>query len=159
MVLAETIAGLGAFKTMFDTAKALKDMNDANIRNAAVSDLWEQIFTAQTRYAASIEQIRELEEKLATFENWETEKQRYELAEPIPGVRVYRIKESMRGDELPHEICATCYAHKHISILQRQTWSPGRCHVLICNDCGSVVYLHGIADAAHKALRPTPLPV
>jgi hypothetical protein len=39
MVVTETIAGLSAIKTAFDMTKALKDINDAAIRNAAVSGL------------------------------------------------------------------------------------------------------------------------
>lgn len=42
MVVAETIAGLGAFKSMYDMAKALKDINDATVRNGAVIELQEK---------------------------------------------------------------------------------------------------------------------
>jgi hypothetical protein len=49
-MVGEVIAGLGAFKTMFDIAKSLKDMNDTVNRNAAVAELWEQIISAQARY-------------------------------------------------------------------------------------------------------------
>ena len=32
----ELIAGLGLFKSMFDAAKGLKDINDAAVRNAEI---------------------------------------------------------------------------------------------------------------------------
>jgi hypothetical protein len=51
-MVAEVLAGLGAFKTMFDMAKALKDINDAAIRNGAVIELQEQILGAQVAQAA-----------------------------------------------------------------------------------------------------------
>lgn len=41
-MVAEVFAGISAFKTMFDIAKAMKDMDDAVKRNAAVFDLGEQ---------------------------------------------------------------------------------------------------------------------
>ena len=58
MVVAETIAGLGAFKSMYDMAKAIKDMNDAAVRNAAVIELQEKILAAQSAQAALLERIK-----------------------------------------------------------------------------------------------------
>ncbi len=46
-MVSEIFAGLGAFKTMFDIAKGLKDINDAAARNAAVVELQEKILAAQ----------------------------------------------------------------------------------------------------------------
>jgi hypothetical protein len=132
-VVGEMIAGLSAFKTMFDIAKSMKDMSDINVRNIAVSNLWEQIFAAQSRYRAAMEHITELEEKLTHFETWETEKQRYELKDIGLGSKAYVIKESMRGGETPHEICATCYQHGKKSILQPRDISADK--LLICPEC------------------------
>jgi hypothetical protein len=86
---AEVLAGLGAFKTMFDMAKGLKEMNDAAIRNGAVIELQEQILSAQAAQAALIERVRALEAEVASFEKWEADKQKYELKEIRPGVLVY----------------------------------------------------------------------
>ena len=44
-MVGEVFAGLSAFTSMFNIAKSMKDMNDAHIRNAAISVLWEHIFT------------------------------------------------------------------------------------------------------------------
>ncbi len=46
------IAGLRLFKTMLDTAKGLKDINDAATRNAAVIELQEHILTAREKQTA-----------------------------------------------------------------------------------------------------------
>jgi hypothetical protein len=134
-MVAEVFAGLSAFKTMFDTAKALKDMNDAVIRNAAVSDLWEQIFAAQTRYASAIEEIHNLEKKLAEFENWKAQKQRYELKDVGLGALAYVVKESMSDSEPPHQICAACYQHDKKSILQPDETVTEK--ILVCPECKS----------------------
>jgi hypothetical protein len=88
----EIIAGLSAFKTMFDIATSLKGMNDAAVRNKAAAELGEQIIAAQTRYATAAEQIRELEEKLRRMETWEAEKQRYELKDLRKGFFAYILK-------------------------------------------------------------------
>ena len=48
-MVAEVFGSIGAFKAMFDIAKALKDMNDAAIRNGAVIELQEQIPRRPTR--------------------------------------------------------------------------------------------------------------
>jgi hypothetical protein len=52
MVVTETIAGLSAIKTAFDMTKALKDINDAAIRNAAVIELQEKILSARDAQTA-----------------------------------------------------------------------------------------------------------
>ena len=72
---AELITGLGIFKSLFDMAKGLKDVNDATIRNGAIIELQETILSAQEQQAALVEHIRELEKEVARFETWETEKQ------------------------------------------------------------------------------------
>jgi hypothetical protein len=46
-VAAELIAGLGIFKSLYDSAKALKDINDGTVRNGAVIELQEKILSAQ----------------------------------------------------------------------------------------------------------------
>src|SRR5215831_2322334 len=58
-MVGELIAGLGAFKTMFDIAKGLKDINDAATRNAAVIELQEKILIAQAQQAALVEHVGE----------------------------------------------------------------------------------------------------
>jgi Mg2+ and Co2+ transporter CorA len=67
-MVAEVFAGLSAFKTMFDMAKGLKDINDAAIRNGAVIELQEKILAARESQSAALERIGELEKKVASFE-------------------------------------------------------------------------------------------
>ena len=75
MVVAETIAGLGAIKTAFDIAKGLKDIDDAARRNAAVIELQEKILSAQQAQSELVDRIRELQTQVASFEKWDTEKE------------------------------------------------------------------------------------
>jgi hypothetical protein len=142
-MVAEIFAGLSVFKTMFDLAKALKDTDDAVKRNSAVSDLWEQIFTAQTRYTAAIDRVTELEEKLANFETWDTESKRYELKQLIRGgpTFAYALKSDAQPPEPFHCICATCYQCRLKSILQFARWAAvgSKERVLVCPVCDTEV--------------------
>jgi hypothetical protein len=109
-MVAEVFAGIGSIKAAFDIAKGLKDINDVTIRNGAIIELQEKILAAREAQSALLERISELEKKVASFETWESEKQRYELKDIWRGSLAYVIKESMRGSESPHKICANCYA-------------------------------------------------
>lgn len=113
----EIFAGVGAFKTMFDIAKSLKDMSDAVNRNAAVSDLWEQIIAAQTRYTAAIDKVHELEKELTRFETWDAEKKCYELKDLERGFFAYILTEEEQAGKEPHAICTNCYQRGFKSVL------------------------------------------
>jgi hypothetical protein len=125
-MVAEVFAGINAFKAMFDIAKSIKDMNEAAARNAAVMELWEQIFTAQARYSEAVERIRELETKLANFETWEAEKKRYKLTDFGAGTFAYLLNTEAANGEPSHRICATCYQKDRKSILQFLHKSEGQ---------------------------------
>jgi hypothetical protein len=140
---AEVLAGLGAFKTMFDMAKGLKEMNDAAIRNGAVIELQEQILSAQAAQAALIERVRALEAEVASFEKWEADKQKYELKEIRPGVLVYALKKDAGTGEPTHLICAHCYQQRQKSILHTQGLDVGRAELLVCPRCGTEMYSKG----------------
>ena len=119
MVVTETIAGLSAIKTAFDMTKALKDINDAAIRNAAVIELQEKILSARDAQTALLDRVSSLEKQVAGFEKWDTEKEEYELKEIFPRTFAYSIKESARASRPAHLICAKCYEDRKKYILQR----------------------------------------
>lgn len=147
-------AGLSSLKSLMDLAKAVKEMDATVDRNGLAIEFQEKILAAQTAQSALVDTIGDLEKKLTCFETWESEKERYELHEIRNGQFVYRTKETMEPSEPPHQICASCYQHSHKSILQSQNWMPGRCEVLICMDCGSVIYVTGSPYPDHAKLRP-----
>jgi hypothetical protein len=151
----EVFAGLSAFKSMYDTAKALKEMNDATIRNGAVIELQEKILSAQAEQAELIETVGKLKSRVAELEAWDADKQRYKLTDLGRGMSVYSLKEGMENGEPPHRLCAACYNEGHKSIMQTETRSPGRCEVMVCDRCGSELYLTGMRDPEHHAMRRT----
>ena len=154
-MVAEVFAGMTAFNAMFNTAKTLREMDNTVARNEAVIDLQGQILTAQENYATLLATVRELEGKLATFENWETQKQRYELRDH-PGVdspvRAYALKDGVQPAEPAHSICPDCYEQRKKSILQTQR-RVGGASVMTCNACGWDGYLSGFAPSGGKPRR------
>src|SRR5690242_14241117 len=108
-MVAEVYAGLGAIKAAFDLARGLKDINDATVRNAVVIELQEKILDAQAAQAAALERIGQLEKQVAAFEQWETDKQQYELKDLGCGALAYMLKPDARGTKPPHAVCTNCF--------------------------------------------------
>jgi hypothetical protein len=150
------VFGLSVFKSMYDAAKALKDMNDANIRNTAVIELQEKILSAQSEQADLIEIAGALKARVAELEAWDADKKRYRLTDLGAGMTAYTLKEHMENGEPTHYLCAACYNEGHKSIMQTETRSPGRCQVLVCHRCGSDLYLSGMRDPAHTGMKRDP---
>lgn len=73
---------------------------------------------AQSEQFSLLQRIRELEEKVAKVEAWNTEKERYELHEFPTGTFAYLLKADAATSEPPHRVCANCYQDGHKSILQ-----------------------------------------
>lgn len=134
-MVGEVFAGVGAFKAMFDAAKALKDINDAAIRNAAVVELQEQILAAQQQQATLAERVRTLEAEVAKFEDWEAQKNRYEMQRFEPGVFLYALKQDMAAGEPAHCICPNCYAQRKKSVLHSRGLNHG-IEIFDCKACG-----------------------
>ncbi|WP_439402901.1 hypothetical protein ACNJYA_11225 [Bradyrhizobium sp. DASA03068] len=63
-MIAEAVAGASALKTAMDMAKALKDINDATIRNVAVIELQGKILSAQEAQFELVKRVEELEKEL-----------------------------------------------------------------------------------------------
>jgi len=137
-MVAEIYGGISAFKAMFDLAKTVKDINDTAIRQTASIELLEKILTAREAQAAALERIRELEEEIAKFETWDTEKENYELQAIARGATAYMLKPDARGSKPPHWLCAQCFENRKRSILQLAAdfsvhW------VYHCQGCGSKI--------------------
>jgi hypothetical protein len=100
---------------------------------AKLMEVNQYAFAEQEERGALLREISALEEKLASFEAWSTEQGRYELKDVGAGSLAYVIKESVRGAEPVHQLCARCFQHREKSILQpRQTQTEDR---LFCPEC------------------------
>lgn len=123
---AELIMGLGAIKTAFDLAKGLKDIHDVAAHDRAVIDLQKEILTAQQAQFALVQRVSDLEKKVAGFEKWEAEQERYKLTDFGGGTFAYLLKPEAAKGEPPHRLCANCYNDGHKSVLQFSNKSEGQ---------------------------------
>jgi hypothetical protein len=138
------MAGLSAFSGLIGMARGLKDINDGVVRNEAIFELTSKLLDAQQEYAALLARVGELEKKLTSFENWEREKERYELKEHGFGkVLAYALKEGVDPPEHPHSVCPDCYQQGKRAILQTVSRFPGRNEILLCQACGWEAYTTG----------------
>ncbi|WP_167406910.1 hypothetical protein [Bradyrhizobium forestalis] len=118
----------------------MKDLRDWSLVQAEVIELQGTIleapsglFAANEERAALIEKVRELEERLAAAEAWETKKLRYKMVDVGGGARAYMPKAEMSGGEPPHYICANYFQQGKISVLDHYSMHAG--HVLKCPTC------------------------
>lgn len=140
----DMIAGaFGTLKTASDITQGLLALKtDAAVSAKAVElnriifEVQQQLFAAQTDYAAITSRVRDLESQIAQFKNWEHEKQRYELHELAPGTLVYRLKESEQGSEPIHHICPNCYEQGFRSLIQASK-SPSFHEHFTCPKCNA----------------------
>jgi len=137
-VVGEVFAGLSAFKTAFDLARGLKDIDDAVRRNAAVIELQEQILTAQSAQQELIERVSKLQNEVADLKAWGAEKQNYELKSIEGRAFVYVLKPGARPSEPAHWLCPTCYNNAQKSFMQFIALD-GREHVYKCPQCATTI--------------------
>lgn len=123
----EIVGAIESLKLAKDILKALFALKVTGEVQAQLTEIGNHLMSAQSAAldAQSQQQtmslrIRELEEQLIKFENWETEKQRYQLEQTKSGVFAYAVKESMQAGEPLHHICSNCYEDGVKSILQTE---------------------------------------
>lgn len=148
----------GAFGGLKEATALLKTFNqlktDAQIaeKNIALNQLIAQIqqdlFAAQTAYSAVCAEKDQLEKQLMQMENWAREQQRYQLHQMTAGGLTFRIKESVRGSEPVHDLCAHCYQNGIKSILQISGIEKG-IHWYVCSCCGEKVASHRASSQVH----------
>jgi hypothetical protein len=116
---------LTSFKALKDIALAMVGLRDAKAFdakliefNSALIDAQTSVFAVNQERTALVERIGALEAKVTELENWETEKQRYELKEVAPRNFAYVLKPQTQGSEPSHWICPGCYQKRQKSILQ-----------------------------------------
>jgi hypothetical protein len=105
-----------SLRAVADITKALKDVSDPSAIPTKIYELTKEIMSAQSfALAVQSEQFnlvqsrRELEEEIAKSKSWNTERYRYQLQSVGPGANAYVVKDTMRGSEPVHWICADCF--------------------------------------------------
>lgn len=98
---------------------------DSSLIQSKVIELNDLILSAQSsaidaklQQTTLLEQISALEAKIASFEKWDAEKQRYKLTQAAPGIVAHVLKRSEAQGEPGHALCPNCYEKRTKSILQ-----------------------------------------
>jgi hypothetical protein len=164
MVDISAIAGtVSALKGATDIAKAMVGLHDTQTVQAKVIELNAKILEAQSNafvandeHAALIERVNQLEKEVAHLKAWEVEKQRYELKEVAPGAVAYAPKESMRGTEPMHLLCANCYQNETKRFLQAQRSDVGHVYHK-CQECGGEIRIPKPPKPPVEVMRYNPL--
>ncbi len=150
-------AAIGGLKTASDIAKAMVDIRDAAVLQSKTIELQQVILSAQSSGIAAqseqftlLERIRNLEEKMAHMETWNTEKERYALCEVVSGAFTYVLKEVEGAVEPTHHLCANCYDQGQKSIMHKQKRDPGRAEYLTCHNCEADILIRGVARPEHR---------
>lgn len=124
--------------TLLKAANGLRNFNEFV---AAISEINAQLLNANAAALASQKEqltlsnrVRELEEKIMSMENWNSESERYQLAELCPGVVHYVLKPSVDNSEPSHTLCANCFSKRQKGYLQK-TIVDGRGTWYKCGNC------------------------
>jgi hypothetical protein len=105
-----------SLRSAVEITKAIMDIGNSNTLQTKILDLTKEIMSAQScalaTQSAQLElsqSKRGLEDELAKLRAWNMEKYRYELQTVGSGAVAYVLKQSMRGTEPIHWICANCF--------------------------------------------------
>ena len=99
---------------------------------------------AQAADAISTQRIRDLEQEIVKFKDWECQKKRYELKAVGVGALAFSPKPGMENGEPAHLLCTTCFEDRRRSFYQRQPSNTARTHLGIptiyeCQLCHSKI--------------------
>ena len=95
---------------------------------------------AQSVQAEQSARIRELEEELEKYDDWERERQRYYLRQVGPAGFVYCLKDEYICDDEPrHFICPTCAGNSKKTLVQQVRLLPNMLPIVKCPNCGTTV--------------------
>jgi hypothetical protein len=147
-------AGQGIEK-LIETRDLIKFGDELRKLHAEILAAQRGAMTAQANEATLLEEVGALKKQVTDLEAWESEKQRYQLIALAPNVIAYAVKESARGVEPPHLICANCYNAGKKSFLNQVT-QGSRLDTYHCNGCGERLSVHKGADVPLTALRRPP---
>lgn len=129
-------------KSAGSIAKELLEIRDLSKIGDIVIKLQSEIlsaqqasFAAQARESEISDEIRALKAKLTEFEDWEAEKNRYQLTDFGSGTYAYRLKQEMANNEPIHRLCPNCFQKKIKSILQFRHRSSSEQDIYNCPNC------------------------
>lgn len=133
---------LTSLKAASDLGKSLLELRDTAKISATTVELLGKVaaatqltLAAQAEQAALRTEVEDLKRQIVGFENWNSEKERYELKQLVRGFVAYVVKPSMRRGEPAHAICPNCYERRIKSILQSNGKTVVYDHAWNCPSC------------------------
>jgi hypothetical protein len=153
-MIAEIKLGLEALSSATGLVKALStaateaQINDVKIGlQSSLLDMQSALAAAQNAQTSASDEIRGLKEEIMGLENWDAEKQRYQLDDIDAGAFAYTLKAGMENGEPPHWLCQPCFENRKKSVLQITGGggrAPGRPIQAewACNVCGGTMSLY-----------------
>jgi hypothetical protein len=149
-------ATLISLKTASDMVKAFLDVRGAVQEQGKIFELQRVILAAhqsaldaQEAQSALLKRIYDLEQKIADFETWDSEKERYGLIKVgDASVFAYALKDEAKGTEPFHLLCAKCYQHRKKSILQDTPISivASKPRSTFCPECKTTFSFCGVSE-------------
>jgi Zn finger protein HypA/HybF involved in hydrogenase expression len=160
-MIAEIGTGFSSLKAALDLAKGLSAtsteaaVNDVKIGlQRSILEAYEALTTARNAEADSAERIRQLEQEIMQFKDWEREKQRYVMKRFNPGTIAYVLQSGMADGEPPHCLCAQCYTEGKKGHLQATGTVIGGRHVHVCSRCTRETVMGAETDAPEAPPPP-----
>lgn len=120
----EFAACAAAVSHTFNIAKAIIDTRDATKIGelklefiTAALDVAQKQLALTESYQATLDANKTLQDKIAAYDKWEQESQRYDRHYPAPGFLVYALKPEHCFGHPADWLCATCYHDRETSPL------------------------------------------
>jgi hypothetical protein len=153
--LPELIASL---RSAVGLMKAMLDVRDADQMQTNISELTRELMSAQSWALAAqssqlelFQSVRCLEDELAKLKAWNLERYRYELQSVGPGAIAYVLKQSMRGAEPVHWICANCFQSGKKRFLNESHFDLHFVYYK-CNECTGKIRIRKMPRPVEPAL-------
>ena len=115
-------SSISGMKTIAEGLLAIRDISVVTSKvaelNSKIIDVQQGLFQLQEERRTLIEKNSSLEKQITDFENWEVEKEKYELVQVAPGAFGYMEKLNGKNTNPPHWLCTTCFENRRKSIFQ-----------------------------------------
>lgn len=131
-MISEIAGVIGSINAAKDIVAGLNAIENQAAINEVKIELQKLLMEAQSSILLLHTEKASLAARIAEYEAFSSEAERYALQELPTGTLVYSLKESMAGAEPIHHLCPKCFSERKKSILQPTTSSRA---VYICHGC------------------------
>lgn len=138
----EITSALSALKSASEIVKTLGEVKDqskvADVQGK-ILDAQSKALEAQQKLTEMHEEISILKQKIASFDDWKVQSERYRLTDFGSGTFAYNLVAS--DNETPHLCCPNCFGQRRKSILQCRGTNAFNQRMMVCHDCKSEINL------------------